>query len=75
MGIADLTGGELGTRGNAGIRLSESEEASRILGLHYRSNLNLRDCFFRVTEENILIPILIGNQIRLLKIRTIGLNS
>lgn len=54
VGIVDLTCGELGTRGSAEIRLNESEEASRILGLHYRSNLHLRDCFFRITEENIL---------------------
>ncbi len=54
VGIVDLTCGELGTRGSAEIRLNESEEASRILGLHYRSNLHLRDCFFQVTEENIL---------------------
>lgn len=54
VGIIDLTCGERGTRGNAGIRLRESEEASRVLGLHHRSNLNLRDCFFGVTEENIL---------------------
>lgn len=54
VGIIDLTCGELGTRGNAKIRVSESEEASRILGLHHRSNLNLRDCFFQATEENVL---------------------
>ncbi len=53
-GIIDLTCGELGTRGNADIRLTESEEASRVLGLHHRSNLNLKDCFFQITEENII---------------------
>lgn len=53
-GVIDLTCGELGTRGNAEIRLNESEEAGRVLGLHHRSNLNLRDCFFQITEENIL---------------------
>lgn len=64
VGIVDLTCGELGTRGNANIRLSESEEASRVLGLQYRSNLHLEDCFFQVTEENILKVVQVIRRLR-----------
>ncbi len=45
VGIVDFTRGELGTRGTPEIRLAESEEATRILGLHARENLGFRDGF------------------------------
>ena len=45
-GIVDLTNGELGTRGTAETRKSESEAASLILGLQSRENLNLADGYF-----------------------------
>lgn len=45
-GIVDLTKGEMGTRGTAETRKSESEEASRIIGIHVRENLDMADCFF-----------------------------
>jgi N-acetylglucosamine malate deacetylase 1 len=45
-GIVDLTNGELGTRGTAETRKTEAEEASRILGVHVRENLNMADGFF-----------------------------
>jgi bacillithiol biosynthesis deacetylase BshB1 len=54
VGIVDLTCGELGTRGNPQQRLEEAQKAAHILGLHYRENLKLRDCFFEVSEGNIL---------------------
>jgi len=41
--IADLTAGELGSRGNAETRKKEAEEAARLLGLSFRENLGLRD--------------------------------
>lgn len=46
VGIIDLTRGELGTRGTAAIRDMESEAAAKILGVHIRENLNMRDGFF-----------------------------
>lgn len=46
VGIIDLTRGELGTRGTAEIRDSESAAASKILGVAFRENLNMRDGFF-----------------------------
>ncbi len=52
VGIVDLTRGELGTRGDAETRSGESAESARILGLHHRSNLELRDGFFRNDEAS-----------------------
>jgi len=52
VGIVDLTQGELGTRGTAETRAAESAEATRILGLHVRENLKMRDGFFKKDEEH-----------------------
>ncbi len=46
VGLIDLTQGELGTRGNAELRLKEAEEARKILGAAFRTNLKLDDGFF-----------------------------
>lgn len=51
VGIADLTRGELGTRGSAEIRLQEAAKAAEILGLTVRENLELPDGFFENTRE------------------------
>jgi bacillithiol biosynthesis deacetylase BshB1 len=51
VGIVDFTRGELGTRGTPEIRLQESAEATKILGLQARENLGIRDGFFRNDEE------------------------
>ncbi|MGV8879218.1 MAG: bacillithiol biosynthesis deacetylase BshB1 [Sphingobacteriaceae bacterium] len=50
VGIADLTRGELGTRGSAEIRAQEAAAAADILGITIRENLNLRDGFFKNGE-------------------------
>jgi len=46
VGIIDLTRGELGTRGDVKTRDVEAENASKILGVEIRENLNFRDGFF-----------------------------
>lgn len=51
VGIADLTRGELGTRGSAEIRAQEAAAAADILGITVRENLNLRDGFFINGED------------------------
>jgi bacillithiol biosynthesis deacetylase BshB1 len=51
VGIVDFTKGELGTRGTPEIRLAESIEATKILGLHARENLEIKDGFFQNNEE------------------------
>jgi bacillithiol biosynthesis deacetylase BshB1 len=51
-GILDLTLGELGTRGTAKIRTKEAKEAAKILGVEFRTQLNLKDGFFENNEES-----------------------
>ena len=45
-GVIDLTGGELGTRGNVELRSKESEKATKVLQLSARENLGFADGFF-----------------------------
>lgn len=52
IGVLDLTGGELGTRGSKELRLQEAENSSKILGLKFRKNLNFRDGFFQNDEAH-----------------------
>lgn len=47
VGILDLTKGEMGTRGTPEIRMQESEESSRILGISARENIGFKDIFFK----------------------------
>jgi len=51
-GIIDLTRGELGTRGSAELRDEEAADAAKILGLHVRENLAMRDGFFANDEKH-----------------------
>jgi len=53
-GVADITAGELGTRGTPEIRAQEAAAATEILGLQVRVNLNLPDGFFRSDRESLL---------------------
>ncbi len=52
VAIVDLTKGELGTRGTDETRKAEAEESSKILGISYRENLEMRDGFFKNDEEH-----------------------
>ena len=52
VGIVDFTRGELGTRGTPEIRLQESADASQIMGIHARENLEISDGFFQNEEAN-----------------------
>jgi bacillithiol biosynthesis deacetylase BshB1 len=54
VGIIDLTRGELGTRGSAELRDEEAANSSKILGIHARENLRLRDGFFVKDEVSLL---------------------
>jgi len=54
VGIVDLTRGELGTRGDVSTRDRESAEASKILGIAVRENLNLKDGFLNEDEASFL---------------------
>jgi len=57
VGIADFTRGELGTRGTAETRKEEAKVASEIMGIHWRTNLDLGDGFFEVDQEAIMAVI------------------
>jgi bacillithiol biosynthesis deacetylase BshB1 len=50
VGIVDLTQGELGTRGTVETRYQEAADAGKIIGVHVRENLKMRDGFF-VNDE------------------------
>ena len=52
VGIIDLTRGELGTRGNADTRDSESKLAANILNISFRENMNFKDGFFLNDESH-----------------------
>ncbi|MBK9108127.1 MAG: bacillithiol biosynthesis deacetylase BshB1 [Saprospiraceae bacterium] len=54
VGVLDLTLGELGTRGDATRRTMEAIEASQKMNISFRTQLNLRDGFFKDTEDEIL---------------------
>lgn len=50
-GILDLTAGEAGTRGSAGLRAEEAERAARVMGVSERRNAGLPDAHIANTEE------------------------
>ena len=51
-GIADLTQGELGTRGTIETRYQEAADAAMVIGVQVRENLKMRDGFFKNDEEH-----------------------
>ncbi|HEY8402142.1 MAG TPA: bacillithiol biosynthesis deacetylase BshB1 [Cytophagaceae bacterium] len=52
VGIVDLTRGELGTRGTPELRDQEAGNASKILGLSVRENLQFADGFFEIDKAH-----------------------
>jgi N-acetylglucosamine malate deacetylase 1 len=52
VGVIDLTRGELGSRGNAELRLEEAANSAKILGLAIRENLGFADGFFENNKEH-----------------------
>ena len=52
IGIIDLTRGELGTRGTKKTRDAETEEATNIMGVAMRENMNFKDGFFKDDEPH-----------------------
>lgn len=61
VGIIDLTKGELGTRGDIKTRAIEASNASKVLGVSFRENLEMSDGFLTNSKEN---QLLIINMIR-----------
>ena len=52
VAIVDLTQGELGSRGTKDSRYAEAADASKIMGIHFRENLKMKDGWFQGDEEN-----------------------
>mgnify|MGYP001402037905 FL=1 len=52
VAIIDLTRGELGTRGTAENRKEECENATKILGVAMRENMDFKDGFFKDDEKH-----------------------
>jgi bacillithiol biosynthesis deacetylase BshB1 len=52
VGVLDLTQGELGSRGTIETRYDEAAKAAKIMGVHVRENLKMRDGFFKNDEEH-----------------------
>lgn len=52
VGAADLTGGEMGTRGDRDIRRREALAAAQIMGLSFRTCLNMPDTRVTPSPEN-----------------------
>jgi len=53
VALADVTQGELGTRGTKEIRADEARKAAKILGVTIRRNLSIPDGNIEITPENI----------------------
>lgn len=54
VGLIDLTEGELGSRGTIQTRYEEAENASKILGIEIRENLQMPDGFFEINQDNLV---------------------
>src|SRR5213075_1242812 len=51
VGVADMTRGEMGTRGTPEIRAREALDAARVMGLDLRTNLELADGHLTLNEQ------------------------
>jgi N-acetylglucosamine malate deacetylase 1 len=52
VGILDLTRGEMGTRGTPELRDQEAANAASVMGLSFRENVALSDCFFQNDQSS-----------------------
>jgi N-acetylglucosamine malate deacetylase 1 len=67
-GVLDLTAGEMGTRGNADLRMVEAEMAARHLRLSWRGNLRLPDARL---ENTLAVRLSVAAKIRELQPRLV----
>jgi bacillithiol biosynthesis deacetylase BshB1 len=68
VGILDLTGGEMGSRGTVEMRRREAAAAARVLGVAHRENLGLPDAHLEVRMD---YKLAIAARIRALKPHTV----
>jgi N-acetylglucosamine malate deacetylase 1 len=52
VALADLTKGELGTRGSGELRMQEAEKSRQIMGAQFRECLHMKDGFFQNDENH-----------------------
>ena len=64
VALADVTQGEMGTRGNKEIRAKEAQEAAGILGVKTRRNLRIPDGNIEVNKTNIQKLIVLIRELR-----------
>ncbi|MBD3234693.1 MAG: bacillithiol biosynthesis deacetylase BshB1 [candidate division Zixibacteria bacterium] len=64
VAILDLTMGEMGSRGSAGLREEEADCAAKILGVNSRFNLGLPDAFIENKRENRMKAVKILRQLK-----------
>jgi N-acetylglucosamine malate deacetylase 1 len=67
-GVMDLTAGDMGTRGSPEIRLSEADEAGRIMQLSWRGNLRFPDARL---DNTIAARMTVAGHIRMLRPRVV----
>jgi N-acetylglucosamine malate deacetylase 1 len=67
-GVIDLTAGDMGTRGNPKLRVTESEEAARLMLVSHRENLHMPDARL---ENSLAGRITIAAKIRELRPRVV----
>lgn len=70
--IVDLTRGEMGSNGTPAMRIAEGEQAARILGCAFRTNLGLPDRGLDPRDPEQLLRVV--NAIRSLRPRTVAVN-
>ena len=68
VGILDLTGGEMGTRGSVEVRRKEAAAAARVMGVAHRENLGLPDARLEMRMD---YKLAIAGRIRALRPRTV----
>ena len=68
VGIMDLTGGEMGSRGTVDIRQREAMAAAKVMGVAHRENLGLPDAHLEVRMD---YKLAIARRIRALQPRTV----
>lgn len=64
VALADITQGELGTRGNKEIRAKEAAEAAKVLGVVTRRNLKIPDGDIELSKANIRKVITLIRELR-----------
>lgn len=68
VGILDLTGGEMGSRGSIELRRREAAAAAKVMGVAHRENLGLPDAHLEVRMD---YKLAIARRIRALQPRTV----